>query len=322
MAQTLLILSDVHYASDAEKTRSNFEARAVANRFQRWALKKYRHYIWMRDPFAHNHLLDQVLAHPAPADRVIANGDYSCDSAFIGVADAAARQSALECLTKLRERFPGRFLATIGDHELGKRSMAGGNGGLRFASWKIATEQLGLEPFWKHDLGRYVLIGVASSPIALPVYQPEILAEEAADWNSVRAAHLKKIREGFDQVDPAQKILLFCHDPSALPFLWREEPVRKRLPQVERTVVGHLHTNLVFQQTRLLSGIPTIRCCGNAVRRMSTALSEARLWRPFRVLLCPALAGCELLKDGGYYTATLDPSGRKPAEFTLHKLRR
>src|SRR5690242_16407691 len=98
----LLILSDVHYASDAEKVRRNFEANAVGHRLQRWCLKAYRHFIWMRDPFAHNHLLDQVLAHPAAPDWVVANGDFSCDSAFVGVSDPAARQSALECLSKLR----------------------------------------------------------------------------------------------------------------------------------------------------------------------------------------------------------------------------
>ena len=51
-----------------------------------------------------------------------------------------------------------------------------------------------------------------------------------------------------------------------------------------------------------------------------TALHEARLWRPFHVRLCSALAGIELLKDGGYCTIELDPEARHPARFRFHPL--
>jgi hypothetical protein len=114
--------------------------------------------------------------------------------------------------------------------------------------------------------------------------------------------------------------LIFCHDPTALPFLWREEAIRSRLPQIEHTIIGHLHTNLVLWNSRLLAGMPPIRCLGHTVRRLSTALHEARLWRPFHVRLCPALAGIELLKDGGFCTIELDPEARHPACFRFHRL--
>jgi hypothetical protein len=117
-------------------------------------------------------------------------------------------------------------------------------------------------------------------------------------------------------------VLLFCHDPTALPFLWREEPIRARLTQIEQTVIGHLHSNLVMWKSRLLAGMPPIRFLGHTVQHLSTALSEARLWRPFNVRLCPALAGIELLKDGGYLTAQLDPEARQPACFRFHRLHR
>jgi hypothetical protein len=116
--------------------------------------------------------------------------------------------------------------------------------------------------------------------------------------------------------------LLFCHDPTALPFLWREEAVRRRLPQIEQTIVGHLHSNLILWKARLLAGMPSIRFLGHSVKRMSMALREARYWKPFRVRLCPALAGIELLKDGGFLTAELDADAHCPARFQFHRLGR
>jgi hypothetical protein len=58
------------------------------------------------------------------------------------------------------------------------------------------------------------------------------------------------------------------------------------------------------------------------VRRWSTALHEARHWRPFHVRLCPSLAGIELLKDGGYFMVELDAEAVRPARFTFHPLPR
>ena len=63
--------------------------------------------------------------------------------------------------------------------------------------------------------------------------------------------------------------------------------------------------------------MPPIRFLGNTVRRLSTALNEARRWRPFHVRLCPALAGIELLKDGGYCTLEIDPEARQPRPLPL-----
>jgi hypothetical protein len=55
---------------------------------------------------------------------------------------------------------------------------------------------------------------------------------------------------------------------------------------------------------------------------MSGALREARSWRPFRVRLCPSLAGVELLKDGGFLTAQIDESGAAPVRWLRHRLPR
>jgi hypothetical protein len=148
------------------------------------------------------------------------------------------------------------------------------------------------------------------------------LAEERSEWERLRNDHLEEVRTAFDSLKVEQRVLLFCHDPTALPFLGAEEIIQKRLPQIEQTIVGHLHTDFILWKSRLLAGMPTTRAFGSGVYKMTAALQKAKAWRPFHVRLCPALAGVELFNDGGYYTVQLDPTARQPARFTFHPLRR
>jgi hypothetical protein len=320
---TIAILSDIHYAGAAERARGNdFETSYLGNPLLRVLLRLYRHFIWMRRPLEQGAQLDRLLKEIGPVDYLVANGDYCCDSSFVGVSDTAAFQSAQECLDKLRARFGDRARFTIGDHEIGKLTLVGGKGGMRLASWQRATESLRLQPFWQLAIGNYVLTGVASPLIALPANQPDTLPAEWPAWLKLREAHLAEIRAAFDALKPEQRVLLFCHDPTALPFLWREESVRRRLPQIEQTIIGHLHSRLILWKSRLLSGIPPIRFLGNSVRRFTSALHEAHHWRPFQIRLCPALSGIELLNDGGYYTVAIDPAAKLPAQFKFHPLPR
>lgn len=319
----LAIVSDIHYAGAAERSRGNdYEFRDLTSPAQRLFARYYRRYIWLHNPLEQWPLLDQFLDKVGPRDFLVANGDYSCDSAFIGVVDDAARASALECLQKLRQRFPNNFQATFGDHEIGKLSFFGARGGMRLASYRSACEALALQPFWQVELGQYLLIGVTSSLIALPAYLGDPLAEELPEWQGLREAHLVDIRRAFAAVEPGQKVLLFCHDPTALTFLWQEETVRAKLPQVEQTIIGHLHSNLVYFKSRLLAGMPTINFLGHAVKKMSHALSQSRCWKNFKVRLCPALAGVQIMKDGGFYTVELDSEARRPARFQFHRILR
>ncbi len=320
---SVTIVSDIHYAGAAERARGNdFEMEAIANLLLRFLARLYRHFIWMRKPLDQGLQLDRFLKKVADTDCVVVNGDYSCDSGFVGVSDDAAFQSAQECIGKLRARFGDQLELTIGDHELGKLTLVGGKGGMRLASWARITDSLGLKPCWQRTIGNYLLLGVASPLIALPAYQPDTLPAEWPEWIRLREAHLAEIRAAFDALKPEQRVLLFCHDPTALPFLWREESVRRRLPQIEQTIIGHLHTRLILWKSRLLSGIPPIRFLGNSVRRFSSALHEAHHWWPFRVRLCPALSGIQLLNDGGYYTMEIDPSAKLPARFIFHPMPR
>lgn len=222
---------------------------------------------------------------------------------------------------KLRARFAPNFRATMGDHELGKLSFFGGRGGMRLAAFHRARQELGLPSFWRVELGNYVILGVTSSLLALPALEPDTLPGERAEWRALREEHFVEIRRAFADLKPSQRVILFCHDPTALPSLWRDDTVRSRLGQVEFTIIGHLHSNLVLWKSRLLSGMPQIRFLGHTVKRLSFALSEARHWRPFHVRLCPSLSGIQLLKDGGYCTLELDTSGAKPARFQFHRLR-
>ena len=320
---TIAILSDIHFAGAAERARGNdYEWRTIRNPLLRTSVKFFRHFIWLREPLNQGAQLEHFLNELKSADYVVANGDYSCDSRFVGVSDDAAFASAQECLGKLRARFGDRAHFTFGDHELGKLSLIGGNGRMRLAAWRRATESLGLKPFWQLGIGNYVLLGVASPLIALPANQPDTLPEEWPEWLKLRETHLAEIRAAFDALKPEQRVILFCHDPTALPFLWREDSVRRRLPQIEQTIIGHLHTRLVLWKSRLLAGIPPVRFLGNSVRKFTSALHEANHWWPFQVRLCPSLSGIELLNDGGYYTVEIDSAAKIPAQFTFHPLPR
>lgn len=319
---TIAILSDLHYAGKAERARGDdYELRAIPNPLLRALARAFRHGVWMRHPLDQGAQLDRFLAEVGPVDYAVANGDYSCDTGFVGVSDPAAGESTRECLGKLRAKFGDRVRFVIGDHELGKQALFG-RGEMHLASWRAATEIFGLPRFWQLDLGRYTLIGLSSSLLALPVLEPDALPGEWPEWLKLRETHLAEIRNAFEALSPHQRVILFCHDPTALPFLAREELVRRRLPQIEQTIIGHLHTQLVLWKSRVLSGIPPIRFLGHPIHRMTAALHEAHYWWPFNVRLCPALSGIELLNDGGYFTMQLDPAAGRPARFIFHPLPR
>jgi hypothetical protein len=317
------VVSDIHYASAAEQARGDdYEFRDIHPAWLRAAFRIYRHTIWMRHPLRHNTQLDRFLAAVGEVDLAVANGDYTCGTGYVGVSDDAAMQSAREVVARLRERFGSRLRLNLGDHELGKLNVSGGKGGMRLESWRRCVEELRLHPFWRLTHGDWVLMGVASSLIALPALEADVLPEERPQWQQLRAAHLAEVRAAFAALAPQQRVLLFCHDPTALAFLWEEEPVRARLGQVAATVIGHLHSPLYLWPSRVLSGMPVIRFLGHTPRRMSAALNRAGRWRPFRVRLCPSLAGIELLKDGGFLTIELEASATQPARFEFHPLPR
>lgn len=314
------IISDVHYAGPLERERHDYPYLGIENPLRHFLYRQFRHWIWQRDPFAHNYLLDRFIEFNAHADVVVANGDFSCDSMGVGLSDRASRESAELCLGKLRAAFESRFHPVFGDHEIGKLMMSSGRGGLRLTSLATGTGDLQLPTLWRLQVGRTVLLGITSTLAAFPVYELEALPEERPAWRQLHEDHLSRVEAAFAGLEPEQRVILFCHDPSALPFLWEREGIRARAGQIERTVIGHLHTKLVFWLSRYLGGMPEVHGFGHTPRRLSRALRKARHWLPFKPLLCPSPAGSQLLKDGGYFTLEIDESGRKSPVFQFHPL--
>ena len=321
----LALASDIHFAGPIEQARGeDTDFRRIPNRLQRAALRAWRHWFWMRHPLGNNALLDRFLAQARAAgcDRAVVNGDYAADTASLGLTDPGTYESARLCIEKLRAAFPRRLHLVLGDHELGKLSFFGHYGGLRWESWQRATNQLGLHPFWTSDLGVYRLIAVTSTLLALPLFARDMLPEERPLWETARVDHLTRIASVFDATSPDRRILLFCHDPSALPFLETLPAVQRRMDRIELTVIGHLHSEWILWKSRVLAGMPRLRRLGISVERMSSALRQARAWQRFRVRLCPSLAGIQIERGGGWVLLELDPAGRKPLLWQLNRLRR
>src|SRR5690349_4256524 len=90
------ILSDIHYAGPAERARGNdYELRVVPNALLRRCVLLYRRFFWMNRPLHQNYLLDRFLEQSSQFDYVVANGDFSCDTGFIGLSDEAVFQTDL-----------------------------------------------------------------------------------------------------------------------------------------------------------------------------------------------------------------------------------
>lgn len=315
----LLVVSDLHFAGPQEQARRGHEARVMPNALARGFAHLWRHHCWLRDPFAHNDKLGRIIAvNPAP-DLVVANGDFTIDSAYVGVSDDAALESAGLALAELRTAYGDRFLTTIGDHDLGKKSLFGGAGGPRWESLLRCERELGLSRFWRREFGHYVLFGLASTPLAWPVFEAEGLPAESAHWREAQANLQARITLEFARLPARARVLLFVHDPTALRFLWDLPEVRARLPQVERTIIGHLHTPAIWRAARLLAGMPRLNFLGVTARRLTTALNSAGCWKHFRIALCPAPTGCQALKDGGWLSLELPPDHR-PTKLIRHHL--
>ncbi len=320
--QRVAVVSDIHFASAAECARgADYETRIIANPAARLFLRFHRRYVWLREPLKKNYLLDDFLSR-ADADFLVANGDFSCDTGFVGVADDGSLDSVSQCLARMRSVYGERMAVTWGDHDLGKKSFYGTTGGMRLESARLLENELGAPAFWEREFNGIVFAGVSSSLVALDALEEETLPEEREGWRMLRQEHMNRVRTLFAGLKPDQKLVLFCHDPSALPFLFKEEAVRSKLNRIERTVIGHLHSAFILKQSRLLAGMPQINFLGYTARKLSRALRQARLWKPFKVELCPSLAGMELFKDGGYGLLELRSGSPPCTEFTIQKLPR
>ncbi|MDG1890898.1 MAG: hypothetical protein P8L18_06260 [Verrucomicrobiota bacterium] len=316
----VFILSDVHYASEQERDRGDYEAPTVSNGPLRFFLKQYRRRLWRRDPFACNHYVDRFIAAVHEGDLIIGNGDYCCDSAFIGVSDDPSLRSAEECLEKLHGAFGNRFVGLIGDHDLGKKCMSGAVGGMRLESYKRCIDSLHLNAFFKVELGHYALVGMNSTLIGLPEWIADCPEEERESWICLREAHLSEIRRAMGQLTEKQRLLFFLHDPSALPHLAEFAWIREQWPRLDGTFIGHLHSELIHGLSHLFAGMPRIHGLGHTALKISTALQKARTWKPFKVHLVPAPSGIECWKKGGFGEICLGSEAGEGMSFKVHSL--
>jgi hypothetical protein len=318
----LTVMSDIHFAGSAEVAMGHPRMHLTSSRWRQFLMRHWDRWIWMRDPLAHNGLVDDFLEQAPNDGWVVANGDFSLDSACVGLSDPAAFASAAECVGKLRQRLGTRLLATIGDHELGKVSAVGNKGGLRLASWHSTTGELALKSFWRQPVGNLVLMGVTSSLVGLELLRPDALTTEWDEWQRLRQEHRQQIASAFAALSSEQRVVLFCHDPSALPFLMEIPEVASRLDRIERTIVGHLHSRVVFSTCRLLAGVPPVKSLGTTLRRWTTALHRVAAWRPFKPMLCPSLAGIELVGRGGWLELKLNPDSGRITDARLRTMPR
>src|SRR5260370_15914447 len=111
-------------------------------------------------------------------------------------------------------------------------------------------------------------MGVGSVGGAFAAFEPDGRRAERPEWDALREQHFAEIRGAFAAIKPRQRVLLFCHDPTALPFLWRDEAVRAKILQIEQTVIGHLHSRLILWKSGLLAGMPPIHFLGHTVKRL------------------------------------------------------
>lgn len=304
----IAVISDLHVLGPLETERSRRITqdlavdRPFAHRAWSRGLQRVRRRLWNRraderDACFHHALDEMALLHP---DWIVANGDFSGDTGGVGLDDPHVFESVERVADLLRRTFPDRCLFVFGDHELGKHSTELKRGGIRLASLRRGEEDLGFHSFWHRVEDRVHLIGVNSSLLSLSLFLPEARPTEIPAWQERRARHLAEIREAFTRIPPADRILLFCHDPSALGELAGLPEVRDRIGQIARTVVGHLHIPALLPITRWIGRLPSHNPRYPVARIIAHGAKSSRTWDQFRPVVCPAAFGLGHVLRGGF----------------------
>jgi hypothetical protein len=147
--------------------------------------------------------------------------------------------------------------------------------------------------------GDFHLIGINSSLFGLHLFLPEALEDEVPEWHRRRVEHTREVCEAFDGLPERARVLLFCHDPSALAVLRRFPSVQMRIHQIERTILGHLHTPALLALVKLLPKIPKVNPKYPVARIIAHSLRDARTWKMFNPILCPSTFGTGKHVSGG-----------------------
>lgn len=313
----LAVISDVHVLGARELERSRVTVATLGNdlpvfrRSWRRGLNRFRDRFWNWEPEPRRDCFLRALEevdHYNP-DWVIANGDYGGDTLGVGISDESTYESAEAVVAMVRERFPVRSRFVFGDHDLGKYSTLLRQGGIRLASLDRG-EQLGIRSFWHEQDKNFHLIGINSSLFGLDLFLPEALPGEIPEWHRRREQHIQLVCDAFDGLSARARVLLFCHDPSALAVLRRLPSVRRKMQQIERTILGHLHTPGLLALIKLLPKVPRLNPKYPVARINAQSLSDARTWRAFRPILCPSTFGAGHHMAGGALFAETSEAGQ------------
>jgi hypothetical protein len=217
----------------------------------------------------------------------------------VGLSDESTFESASAVIAMIRDVFGDKCRLSFGDHDIGKYSTHLRQGGVRLASIERGEEVLGIQSFWEEAIGDYHLIGVNSSLLGLQMFLPEAIEAEIPEWTRRRDEHIQQVCEAFDQLPDTTRIVLFCHDPSALAVLSDLPAVRRRLPQIVRTILGHLHSPGLLRLARMLPPLPRFNPKYPVARILAHSLSEKGAWRRFKPVLCPSTFGTGRHVSGG-----------------------
>lgn len=313
----LAVLSDIHLVGPAELALANEGYGKIREhpdplaRLWRKGLYRVRrrfwngHLRWRHTAFM-NALQEVAALNP---DWVIANGDYGGDLGGLGLSHRATLDSARLVVERIRLLFPGRSRFVFGDHDIGKYSTTLRQGGIRLASLDAGERDLRIPSFWHDSEENVHLIGVNSSLVTLDLFLPEALAEEVPEWKRRREEHLRRVEEAFDSLPATARVLLFCHDPSALSVLASLPPIQRRIPQIELTVIGHLHSPTLLRLARYAERLSGLKPRYPVARIVAKGLEGARHWRHFHPVVCPSTFGTGHHVAGGLLVIDVEPSG-------------
>ena len=303
----LAVISDVHVMGPSEKDKHNESFNRLGEGLPRmhgaWrrSLHRLRRRFWVDHPEARHqsflHALDTVASYNP--DWIVANGDYGGDTLGIGMSDASTFESVASVVTLIRHMFPNNAHFIFGDHEIGKYSTALKQGGIRLKSLQRGEELLGIRSFWTERVDGFHLVGVNSSLFVLDLFLPEALADEIPEWRRLRTEHIDQVNASFENLPADARVLLFCHDPSALSVISELPGVQRHISQIERTILGHYHAPSLLSLAKLVRLLPKLDPKYPVARITMHGVHGIKGWRKFRPIVCPATFGAGHHVPGG-----------------------
>ncbi len=301
------VISDVHVLGPDEARRSHRIYRNIGLHHSFWrrkwdrALMRVRRRLWNWHPENRYACFVRALDEIArfEPDWVVANGDFGGDAAGVGISADEAFESVRRVVDLLRCTFPDRCRFVYGDHEIGKHSTELRRGGIRLESVRRGQSDLNMPLFWHERAGPFDLMGMSSTLLRLDLFLPEALPAEIPAWDELRRRHIEQIHEAFAALSAETRVLLFLHDPSALSALENIPEARARLPQIERTILGHLHAPALLRLTRLFSRLPALNPRYPVARIIAHGTRGAHRWSVFRPVVCPSTFGAGHHFSGG-----------------------